>query len=286
MRARCSPPGPVQQDLVPAVITAERWYEPNPEFQNYYQGDILGEIPLSTLPTFLPAAKQDVWGILRPRPNRFKQDNRPMAEVLRNLPNELIGRAAKDVVDAWSDANGEHVIAHVRKMNVILISRSCDVDKEGRKHFLVAPVIAVQSLSDTQKTAEKLRDLRANEVFHWFYLPEKKAPDLLESFADLSQMVPLHRTFFDLETLKANLLARLSAQGTAGLQSALSNFYGNKFGFAPPDTCPQQGRYVCSSCLYSGQPTPTAKNVNAGALFDDCPACGEDAMWAKIPDPR
>jgi hypothetical protein len=266
------------------VITAEQWYEEYPELKNYYQGDALSEIPFPALPTFLPAAKQDVWGILRLRPSRNRQDNRPLAEVLRNLPNELIGRASKDVVDAWSDPSGEHIIAHCRKMTVMLISRSCDVDKMSRKHFLVAPIVAVNTLPAPQKTDEKLRDLRANEIFHWFYLPEKG--NLPESFADLSQMVPLHRSFFDVETLQTRLLARLSATGTAALQVALSDFYGRAFGFAPPDPCYQAGRYACSTCFYAGHAIAQTRDMNVGDFFGDCPVCVEDAMWVKLPDPH
>jgi hypothetical protein len=259
------------------VITAEQWYEHNPELQNYYQGDVLSEISFPSLPTFLPAAKQEVWGILRPR----RTANRPLDEVLRNLPNDLIGRAAKDVVDAWSDPQGEHIIAHCRKMRVMLVSRSCDVDKLSRKHLLVSPVITVESLPQAQRTEEKLRDLRDNHIFHWFYLPA--VGTMPESYADLSVMAPLHRSFFDDETLRDNLLARLSGTGTAGLQNALSNFYGTKFGFAPPDACPQAGRYACSTCFYSGQPTQPMRHMIVGDFFGDCPNCGEDAIWVKLP---
>jgi hypothetical protein len=264
------------------VITAEHWYEPNPELENYYQSDILSGIPFPTLPTFLPAAKQDAWGILRPRPNRSRPDNRPMGEVLRNLPNELIGRAAKDVVDAWTDQDGEHVIAHCRKRRVMLVSRSCDVDKLSRKHFLVAPTVAFADLQVAQRTDEKLRDLRANEIFHWFYLPAKE-PDLPEGYADLSQIVPLHRTFFSVDVLRNCLIARLSALGTAAIQTALSNFYGTQFGFSGRDKCAQTGRYACSACFYSGQPHPQVQNVNEGAIFGNCTVCGEGAIWVKLP---
>lgn len=263
------------------MITAEKWYDANPDLTNYYQGDILSEISFPTLPTFAPANKQDVWGILRPRLSRNRQESRPIAEILRNLPNELIARAAKDVVDAWADPQGEHVIAHCRKLTVMLISRSCDVDKLSRKHFLVAPVVAFENLNDAQKTDEKLRDIRSNSIYHWFYLPSKgKLP---ESYADLSVMAHLHRTFFDLDLLKTNLLARLSATGTSALQAGLSNFYGNKFGFSPPDTCPQAGRYSCSSCFYFGRATPKAKDFAKGDYFGDCPDCGDGALWVKMP---
>ena len=253
--------------------------------QNYYQGDILSGIPFPTLPTFLPAAKQDSWGILRPRPNRNKlnADPRPMAEVLRNLPNELIGRAAKDLPDAWARPEGEHIIAACRKMTVIVVSRSCDLDKDSRKHFLVAPVVAIGSLKEEQRTEEKLRDLRANEIFHWFYLPEKDA-GLPESYADLSQMLPLHRSFFDEGTLRAGLVARLSAAGTIAFQAALSSFYGTKFGFVSADTCPQTGRYACSACFHAGREVPYSRQFDQGNVFGDCGFCREDALWVRIPD--
>ena len=264
------------------MITAEQWYEQNPERKNYYQGDVLSEIPFPILPTFATAVKQDAWGILRPRPNRNRPENRSNAEIMRNLPNDLIGRAAKDVVDVWSDPEGEHIMAHCRKKTVMLVSRSCDVDKLGRKHFLVSPVIAIHTLPDAQKTDDKLRDIRANNIFHWFYLPA--IGDLPESFADLSVMTPLHRTFFDVELLQANLLVRLSAKGTSAFQVALSKFYGTNFGFAPPDSVPQAGRFACSACFFAGNPSPTVKELATGDFFGDCPDCGEEAMWIKFPD--
>lgn len=266
------------------MITAEQWYEQNPERDNYYQGDILSGIPFPTLPTFLPAAKQDVWGILRPRQIRSKPgaEARSIAEVLRNLPNDLIGRAAKDVPDAWERPEGEHIIAACRKMTVIMVSRSCDIAKDSRKHFLVAPVVAISSLKPEQQTEDGLADLRANRKFHCFYLPAK-SPGLPESYADLSQMLPLHRTFFDELTLREKLVARLSNIGTISFQRLLSEFYGTRFGFAPEDTCPQSGRYACSACFHSGQPEPYSRLVQEGNVFGDCGMCREGALWVRVP---
>jgi hypothetical protein len=266
------------------VITAEKWYDSEPDLKHYYQGDVLSGFPFPTLPTFLPSAKQAAWGILRPRQgrNRPNADDRPLAEILRNLPNELVGRAAKDVPDAWKQADGEYVIVACRKMTVMLVSRSCDIDKDSRKHFLVAPVVAMDQLQPAQRSEEKLRDLRANEIFHWFYLPEK-IPGLPESYADISQMVPLHRTFFDDEILRTSLVARLSSFATALFQKALSNFYGTKFGFTREDACPQTGRYACSSCFHAGESTPYSRDFVAGQFFGDCGFCREEALWIKTP---
>ncbi|HTR47425.1 MAG TPA: hypothetical protein VMM16_08585 [Verrucomicrobiae bacterium] len=205
-----------------------------------------------------------------------------MAEVLRNLPNELIGRAAKDVPDAWERPEGEHIIAACRRMNVIMVSRSCDIDKDSRKHFLVAPVVAIDALKPEQRTDEGLADLRANKKFHCFYLPPK-VPALPESYSDLSQMLPLHRSFFDDATLRERLIARLSGAGTIAFQRSLSEFYGTKFGFAPEDTCPQSGRYACSACFHSGQPKPYSRLVDQGKVFGDCGMCRENALWVRVP---
>lgn len=259
------------------MITAEQWYDASPDLRNYYQGDVLSDFPLHSLPTFLPATKQDVWGVLRPRQTR----GRTVEEVLRNLPNELIGRAAKDWTDVWTMPHGEHVIAGCKKTQVMLISRSCDIDKPSRKHFLVSPVIAVATLDEAQRTEEKLQSIRENDIFHWFYLPAN-GTKLPESFADLTQMLPLHKSFFDGDTLNRSLVVRLSGVGTTALQSTLSNFYGTKFGFAPKDRCPQTARYACSACFYSGQPTPHSQNIPEAQQFRNCDLCGENALWIKV----
>lgn len=262
--------------------TAERCYDNNPDLTNYYQGDILSDIPFLMLPTLFPAARENAWGILRPRAR--KNDPRPVDEIMRVFPVDLIGRAARDWPDTWAIPNtpGEYVIAHCKKMTVMLVSRSCDIDKDSRKHFLVAPVVAVGSLPEPQRTEEKLRDLRADEIFHWFYLPER-APRLPESYADLSQMIPIHRTFFDQDSLRVCLAARLSGEGTHAFQTALSNFYGIEFGFAPPDPCPQAGRYACSACFHSGQGIPHCREFRRDEIFGDCPMCREHALWVKLP---
>jgi hypothetical protein len=259
------------------VITAETWYDANPDLLNHYQGDVISDFPFPTLPTFFPESKQVAWGVLRPRNTKGKD----ISEVMGRLPVELIGRAAKDCPDAWTLPGGDYIIAGCKKMRVMLVSRSCDVDKPMRKHYLIAPVTTVAELQPAQKSEEKLGALRANDIIHWFYLPPKE-PRLPESFADLTQMLPLHHSFFDKETIENRLAARLSAVATSALQFALSDFYGTKFGFSYKDTCPQTGPYSCSNCFYSGQPKPLSRNVATGDRFGSCDQCGEQAIWVKI----
>ena len=115
----------------------------------------------------------------------------------------------------------------------------------------------------------------------WFYFPAKEG--LPESFADLTQMVPLHRTFFEEETPDKKLIARLSSFGMASLQKSLSDFYGTKFGFVGKDTCPQTGLYACSACFHSGRETPRSGAFVQGEPFGDCDICGESTIWVKLP---
>jgi hypothetical protein len=164
----------------------------------------------------------------------------------------------------------------------MIVSRSCELDKPMRKHYLVAPVISIEDLQEEQKSEEALRNLRENSIIHRFYLPKHES-NLPESFADLTQMLPLHQSFFDKETIENRLAARLSAVATSALQFALSDFYGTKFGFSHKDTCPQTGPYSCSNCFYSGQPRPLSRNVATGDRFGNCDQCGEQAIWVKIP---
>ncbi len=177
-------------------------------------------------------------------------------------------------------AQGEYIVAACRKMNVIIVSRSCALDNPKRKHFLVAPVIAVDDLPDEQRGDDKLADLRLNKIPQAFYLPAKEG--LRESYADLLRLLPIHRTFFPVASMVGILLARLSSTGMDALQNALSCHFGNQFGFDHKDICPQNGQYSCSNCFHSGMKLQT-KMFNAGRPFGECPACGEDAAWVKLP---
>ena len=241
-----------------------------------YQGDVIADIPYPFFPPVEPASREEVWPLLRP----LDQKNRDTREAMRNLPTRLVGRAAKDVTDRWMMPEGEYVVAGCRKMNVMIVSRSCALDNPKRKHYLVAPVVAVDELPDAQRGEEKLRDLRQNDIPQAFYLPAKDG--LRESYADLLRLVPIHRTFFPAENLGGLLLARLSSAGMAALQHTLSDHFGTKFGFDHEDDCPQTGQYSCSNCFHSGMKTQT-KRFEAGKPFGPCPGCEDDAAWVKLP---
>lgn len=263
------------------LITAEEWYDPNPDLLNFYQGDVLRDIPFFIFPTYAEKSKEGRWPVLRPR---FVKAGRTFQEVMKQLPADLIAKPAKDVTNPglWSDSLGEYIMSVARRTTVMIVTRSCAVDKPSTKHYLVAPVISVEELPEPARTPEKLDCLRKNEVFDWFYLPSWKG--LPESFADLSQMLPVHWSFFGDKPSADELIARLSSYGTSGLQNLLSDFYGTVFGFVYEDECPQTATYACSTCLYSGQMTITRRTIIASQKFGECQNCGTRAVWVKIPE--
>jgi len=258
------------------LITAERWYDKDPDLTAYYQGDVIADIPYPFFPPIEPASREESWPLLRP----FDQKNRDIRDAMRTLPTKLYGRAAKDVPDRWTMPEGEFVVAGCRKMNVMVASRSCALDNPKRKHFSVAPVVAVDELPPEQRSDEKLADLRLNNIPQAFYLPEKDG--LRESYADLLRLVPVHRSFFPVEeNLGGMLLARLSSTAMDALQRAFSNHFGKQFGFDHENICPQRGQYSCSNCFHSGMKLQT-RMFEAGKPFGICPACGEEAAWIKL----
>src|SRR5436853_4678804 len=113
---------------------------------------------------------------------------------MRSLPMDLTATAAKDIKALWQNPLGEYFVAAARRQNVLIVTRSCAIDKDSTKHFLIAPVIKIADLPTEQRKEEKLTELRDGKIFDWFYLPA--FDKLEESFADLSQMLPVHWTFF------------------------------------------------------------------------------------------
>ncbi len=198
---------------------------------------------------------------------------------MSQLPNKLVGRAAKDVPDVWTLSYGEFAAVNIKNQNVMIISRSCALDNTHRKHCLTAPVRAVATLPTQERSEGKLRALRENEIPQSFYLPEKEG--LPESYADLLMLTPIHRSFFAPEKIGSHRLAKLSGAGTSALQLAMSDHFGMKFGFSEHDKCTQQGSYRCMSCFHLGNNTPLrAKRENQE--FGTCEFCGDQASWVKI----
>ena len=260
------------------MITATDRYDPEPDLTNFYQGDVIANVPYFIFPTSEPQSNEPKWGVLRPR---YLKAGRTLVEAMRNLPMDLTAKAAKSIDDLWKNSPGEYFVAAAQRQNIMIVTRSCAIDKPSTKHFLIAPVIKISDLATEQRTDQKLADLRSDKIFDWFYLPA--VGKLEESFADLSQMIPVHWTFFGEKPESGTLMARLSSQGTSQLEILLSSFYGTIFGFDRNDTCKQTGLYACSRCFYSGVENITRKIVRVGQSFGECPTCGELSVWVKLP---
>jgi hypothetical protein len=258
------------------VITADRWYDQQPDLTLHYQGDVIRDIPFPTFPPTLPANREEAWPLLRP----MKLNGRTVEQAMAQLPLALVGRAARDVDDRWTLPNGEWGVVHFKKQNVMIVSRSCALDNPARKHCLVAPVRTVAALPQQERGDDKLRDLRDNKIPHFFYLPEKE--NLPESYADLLVLTPIHRTFFPAEQIVTHRVVKLSSVGAMALQQAMSEHFGIQFGFDYEDVCTQAGRYRCSNCFHVGNGV-ALKNMNANEPFGECEGCGEEAAWVKMP---
>jgi hypothetical protein len=262
------------------MIDRSGWYDGSPDYTYYHQGDIVREVPFPLWPTFAPQTNENKWPVLvptRPVPNRGQVD------LLRSLPVNLKAVARREAGDAFVAGAGELIPAKVEMRTVMVISRSCSLDSH-KKHLLVAPVEELSSLplpEEEKKRVLRLADIRGNELFHYFYLPQSSMP---ESVVNLLMITYLHRSFLPDEEIRTKLIARLSPYGQFQLQSQLSKHLGQQFGFDHEDLCPQTGMYQCAHCFYSGGPVVQTER-REGDPFGHCPQCGERAAFVKV-NPR
>jgi hypothetical protein len=243
------------------------WYDTNPDLSQFYQGDILRDVPFPTWPMYF--AENETMAILRPL--------KPDRPNLNSLPLSYRAQARSSASDAFCSADkGERVVAQCRLRTVMILTRGCQLDHiKKRKHVIVAPVITVSELSEPQ-----IAGLRDNGIPHLFHLPAGE--HLVESFADLLKITAIHRSFLHDQDVKGQLIARLSSLGTMRLQHSLSEHLGQKFGFDCGDECPQDGAYRCSTCFHEGR-TVSEHQHKKGSIFGACENCGEKAAFVKMP---
>lgn len=247
------------------------WYDSNPSFQEFSQGDILRDIPFPRWPTNLSPDKP--FAILRPP---------RVGSLIGRDPKRLPSYWEANVPSGFPDPFGtfekrEWILAECQLRDAIVLSRSCTLD--NHKSCTVAPVIYLATLPEEQKTEKKLENLRAGRVLHCFHLPGVEGFD--ESFADLFNMVPIHRKYLKDTDVKSQLLKRLSSVSVMRLQTQLSEFFGNKFGYGHADSCVTTGIYSCSTCFHSGYEVRKVRFA-AGETFGECPGCGLEAKFVKI----
>ena len=80
------------------------------------------------------------------------------------------------------------------------------------------------------------------------------------------------------------VLKRLTSRAMMELQSGLTDLYGRPIGFNVKDDVPQTTKYACASCFTEGRPQ-VQRDIATGSKFPKCPACGERALWIKLPSP-
>ena len=188
------------------------------------------------------------------------------------IPKWFHAHAEGTLQDAWAHGdNEEFVAAKAKKMRVLLVTQTCDLVQ--RSIYQVAPVFPAAPLSPADKD-----NLRTNEILYMFYLPASP-PDLSEdSYADLSQIAHVPKTYFKPEAVRA----RLSEATRRCLQAQVAEFYGRPFGFNIRDRSPHTAEFACVRCFYEHfflQKKPVTKGEN----FPECERCG-DGLWVRISD--
>jgi hypothetical protein len=255
---------------------AEDCYDLEPDLAQYYQGDVLREVPFPFWPTYWDESQSKNWAILRPMAGTRRAQG-PM----NRLPNFLEAKARGAIPDAFGQLDRkEYVMVACQLRDVIILTRSCQLDNPKRKHLVVAPVTSIADLPEQEKKAEVLVSLRAYGIPHKFYLPTRG--DFPESFADLLKITYLHRSFLDDQAVRDVLLGRLSSAGQSRLQHFVAAHFGESFGFDQDNVVPQDGLYSCSSCFHRGLQVRKVA-FKKGSTFGPCSQCGEAAEYIKLP---
>jgi hypothetical protein len=241
-------------------IDAASWYIPRPGDPSLYQGDVVAGVPV----VLMPPASGRPWAILKPSPPTTRDQ-----ALAGNLPKNFYPRPKEPDPEVWSN-HEELVLAKGIKTRIIILTQSCDID---RRHYLqVAPIYDAAGMTEL-----KLASLRTQDIFYMFYLPADGA-DFPESYADLTQIGSVHKSYFK----GAVPMKKLSATATTALQAHLADYFGRPFGFNTRDLVPEAGSYACVNCFHTSLTIQTLPQV-AGIPFKACAGCGEDAMWLKLP---
>ncbi len=239
------------------TISAASWYARGPYEASLYQGDVVNNIPV----VFMPPAGDGPWTILRPSPPQTVE------QVLAGqTPRVLKPHAESSRPDAWQFGQDLVLAKGIRK-SVMIVTQSCDL---RRNWIQVAPLFTASKI----EAAEKRASLAINEIGYMFLLPADppRLPD--ESFADLSMITSIHKSY--LRNVEAAV--RLTTDTRVRFQKHLANLHGRPFSFNLRDVVPQSGEYLCHNCFLNNGPITRITNVE-GQPFAACPNCGDDALW-------
>ena len=251
-------------------IFAKDWYEPQPDYTSFYQGDVVRDVPVIFLPD-----KISKWLLLRPDP----QGNKLIDDVLKGeIPKWFEVRPEGQVPDAWTrEQREEFVAAKARRMNVMIVTQSCDL--EQRNYYQISPIYP-----ETDQKATALDHLKENNLNYTFYLPAVAPHIPVNSYADLSHTTLIPKAYFPKNTVEARLGARLTELARTALQAQIADYFGRPFGFSLRDRAKVTSDYLCVSCFYI-RGEAVKREFQADNNFERCTRCGE-ARWLRFVPPE
>jgi hypothetical protein len=250
-------------------ISAKDWYEPHPDLNSYYQGDIVRDVPVIFLPD-----KISKWFLLRPDPRSNKHiDDLLGGEICKWFEAFPEGQ----VKDRWQSAKREEfVAAKARLTKAIILTQSCDIVQ--RDYYQIAPIYA-----ETEQKETAVARLRENELNYTFFLPAY-APHLQEnSYADLAHTTLIPKAFFPRDGVADRIGARLTEFARTRLQEQIAYYFGRPFGFGTRDKAKDTSEYACISCFYKTA-SSVRETFERDSHFTPCRTCGE-ARWLRIVPP-
>lgn len=242
--------------------SADDFYDAAPlEPHLLYQGEILLDVPLM----LMPMAPR--WLLLRTKSGApleealNKGDNPRFVKVLDSNQTQL----------AWDGADGDYVMARLSKRPVLVLSQTCDIS--SKEFIAVAPIHPVDGISPEQRESAI-----QGGMFEVIYLPPNADPPFPESFADLSHLQAVHRSY--VKRLLPTQHFRLSAASTLLLQQRITRYFGRPNSFdAREDKVPGDGTYLCVGCFYFDGVISSCE-VRLGEVFPLCSTC-EGHQWIR-----
>jgi len=239
-------------------IDAASWYEQDPHGESFYQGDVVRDVPV----VLMPPAGDAPWTLLRPSPPHTVE------QVLAGqTPRTLKPHPESSRPDAWR-LGAEIVLAKGIKAPAMVVTQTCDLD--SRNWIQLAPVFPASKIEDPRKRAS----LGVNEIGYMFILPADPPRLAEDSYADLSMITAVHKSYLR----RGGLVVRLKSPIRALYQRHLANLHGRPFSFNVHDIVPETGPYGCHNC-YLRHGRITRAELVEGQPCTACPSCGEEALW-------
>jgi hypothetical protein len=126
-------------------------------------------------------------------------------QFLREEEGEGVVYREQELPVGWLEE--ENLVVRARRFKIIVVSQSCDIHEEGRRNLrlgddenfdyptiLYAPLIPLTDLAQYGRLANRVEDLRKQNVAGAFYLPAHPAATLAESVALFSWICSIRKS--------------------------------------------------------------------------------------------